>query len=144
MNERVSKLNVMAIMILLLISYNSITQAQHDVQDWRGQDLGVPVLPGSFSTEGGVMTINAAGYDIWSTYDEGYFVFQELTGDGEIIARVSSIQNTDDWVKAGVMIRESLSINSAFAYSLVAGTTGIHFNCKTNTGVEARDIVGVP
>lgn len=90
------------------------------------------------------MTINAAGYDIWSTYDEGYFVFQELTGDGEIIARVSSIQNTDDWAKAGVIIRESLSTNSAFAYSLEAGTAGIHFNYRTNTGVEARDIVGVP
>ena len=34
---------------------------------------------------------------------------QTLDGDGEIVARVTGLQNTHGWAKAGVMIREDLT-----------------------------------
>ena len=61
---------------------------------------------------GGTYTIEGWGSDIWGTSDEFHFVHRSLTGDGEIIARVNSVeQGVNDahvWAKAGVMMRESL------------------------------------
>ena len=50
-----------------------------------------------------------------------------MSGDGEITARVDSIAAADAWTKAGVMIRETLSANSRFAYTLVTGWNGCRF-----------------
>ena len=38
---------------------------------------------------------------------------QPLSGNGEIVARVTSIQNTNAYAKAGVMIRGALTAGSA-------------------------------
>ena len=48
------------------------------------------------------------GSDIWGSTDAFRFVYQPLTGDGQIIARITGIQDTHSFAKAGVMIRESL------------------------------------
>ena len=42
-----------------------------------------------------------------------------LNGDGSIVARVDSLQNTDPWAKAGVMIREDLTGNAPNAMAPV-------------------------
>ena len=39
------------------------------------------------------------GIDIWDTSDQFHFVYQPLTGDGTIQARVTSIEETDPWAK---------------------------------------------
>ena len=49
-------------------------------------------------------------------------MYQTLNGDGEIVARVDSLQNTNVWAKAGVMIREDLAGDAPNA--LVATTPG--------------------
>ncbi len=51
----------------------------------------------------------------------------QLSGDGEITARVDSLTPTDPWTKAGVMIRETLNANSRFAYTLVSAGNGVSF-----------------
>jgi hypothetical protein len=48
---------------------------------------------------------SGAGSDIWTTFDGFFFVFQPLSGDGEIVARVLSEQNTHQDAKAGIDIR---------------------------------------
>ena len=39
-------------------------------------------------------SVTGAGVDIWDTSDQFQFVYQTLDGDGEIVARVTSLQNT--------------------------------------------------
>ena len=48
--------------------------------------------------------IAGAGADIWGTADAFRYVYQPLAGDGTIVARVASVQSTNAWVKAGVMM----------------------------------------
>src|SRR5262249_42035521 len=43
-------------------------------------------------------------------------MYRRLSGDGEIVARVLGVGNTDFWSKAGVMIRESLDANARNAF----------------------------
>lgn len=79
---------------------------------WINRDIGSPILAGSWSLSGGTHTVRGAGVDIWDSSDQFHFVYRTMTGDVDVIARVASLQNTDGWAKAGVMIRGSLAAGS--------------------------------
>lgn len=83
------------------------------------------------------IVMNGIGNDIWNAADQGRFVYKQLTGNGTIVARVESIDNTDQWAKAGVMIRQSLDADSAWAYSLISADNGAHFQTRTSAAVNA-------
>jgi RHS repeat-associated protein len=71
------------------------------------QDIGSVGLAGSASYATGVFTVNAAGHGILSYTTDGiHFVYEALSGDGTIVARVASTSNL--YAQAGVMIRETL------------------------------------
>ena len=94
---------------------------------WIDTDIGAVGIGGTASFSGGTFSISGSGADIWGTADAFHFAYQSLTGDGQVIARVSSVANVNSWAKAGVMIRESLSPGSAFAQMLVSATRGTGF-----------------
>jgi hypothetical protein len=52
--------------------------------------------------------VAGAGADIWGASDSCHFAYEAITGNGAIIAKVESVQNTSLSVKAGVMMRTSL------------------------------------
>ncbi len=83
------------------------------------------------------IAMNGTGTDIWGTSDEGRFVYKQLTGDGTIVARVEGIDNTDPWAKGGVMIRQSLDADSAWAYAVISADSGSHFQARLTAGAEA-------
>ena len=64
-------------------------------------------------------------YTLFDSADEFHFAYQTLDGDGEITARVASLQNSHSWAKAGVMMRESLTGNSAHAMMLLTPSSKI-------------------
>jgi regulation of enolase protein 1 (concanavalin A-like superfamily) len=82
---------------------------------WLDQDLGQVATAGSASYANGVFTVSASGQWIYSTADGMHFVYQPLNGDGTIVARVVSTSGTP-YPEAGVMIRETLTANSAHAF----------------------------
>jgi hypothetical protein len=82
--------------------------------------------------------MTASGSDIWLVNnveaDEFHFAYKMLTGAGSIIARVDSVENTNVWAKAGVMIRETLDPDSAHAMMVVTPGSGISFQRRPGTG----------
>lgn len=79
---------------------------------WRSQDIGAVGAAGSASFAGGQFTATAAGRDIWLDSDQFHYVWQPWSGDGDIVARVASIQFVSAETIGGVMFRESLAANS--------------------------------
>jgi PKD repeat protein len=79
---------------------------------WLTQDIGSVGRPGSASYSSGRFTVSGAGVNIWDAADSFRYVYQSLGGDGQIVARVATIQNTDPMAKVGIMIRETLSPGS--------------------------------
>ncbi|MES2595270.1 MAG: Ig-like domain-containing protein [Verrucomicrobiota bacterium] len=79
-----------------------------------GVDVGGPALAGSTQLDAatGTYTLRGAGAEIYFTADQFHFASTLLVGDGEIRARVRSLDNTNPWAKAGVMIRESSATGS--------------------------------
>jgi predicted amidohydrolase/regulation of enolase protein 1 (concanavalin A-like superfamily) len=101
---------------------------------WTSQDIGATGAAGSASASSGTFSIKGAGADIWGNADAFQFVWQPISGDVDVIARVASIQNVAAWVKAGVMIRERLTADSAHALMLVSAGKGLAFQRRLTTG----------
>jgi regulation of enolase protein 1 (concanavalin A-like superfamily) len=98
-----------------------------NVPRWTTQDIGAVPLAGTFVNGSSALTISGAGADIWGTADAFCFAWTAMAGDGEIVARVRSIEFVNAWSKAGVMIRQSLDAGSAHAFMLVSAGKGYAF-----------------
>ncbi len=149
-------------------NYSEVELTLSKVRDWTAEGVaelslwfrGYPAMVGSF-VEGpvGTYTMVGSGADIWNEADEFHFAYKMLTGIGSIVARVQSVDNTNVWAKAGVMIRESLEPGSVHASMVVTPENGVSFQRRVmtdgassntdTTGIEApywvkieRDIAG--
>ncbi len=104
---------------------------------WQGTDIGNVAATGSAEFANGVFTVRGSGNDIWNQSDEFHFVYQPLTGDGEVIARVVSQTNTNPWAKAGVMMRNTLAANSQHAMMIITPGRGASFQYRSNSGFSS-------
>jgi subtilisin family serine protease len=112
--------------------------------NWTNQDIGPVGRVGSATATNGIYTVRGSGADIWGTADQLQYMFQPLTGDGTMVARVTAVQNTHVWVKAGVMIRATLAASSPQALMLVTpgGTKGLAFQRRVSAGGISRSTSG--
>ncbi|NLH44088.1 MAG: hypothetical protein GX448_19800, partial [Planctomycetes bacterium] len=86
---------------------------------------GYPAVTTTAVTEtGGKMSLTGSGADIWNNSDEFTYAYKTLTGDGSLIARVTSIgPGTQTWAKGGVMIRDSINGGSTHAMMVMTANT---------------------
>jgi hypothetical protein len=100
---------------------------------WTSTDVGAVGAAGD-SAAGDVFVLRASGADIWAAADEGHFLHQAASGDGEMVARVTGVQNTNVWAKAGVMFRASTAANSAHVFMLLSAANGVAFQRRLAAG----------
>jgi hypothetical protein len=73
----------------------------------------------------GTYELTGSGADIWGNSDQFHYAYMQLTGDGEISARVvDNGTGSNAWAKGGVMIRESTEANSPHAIMALTGGEG--------------------
>ena len=109
---------------------------------WTNRDIGNVGVSGSATYANGTFTVTGGGLDIWGTADAFHYVSQPLAGDGEIVARVTSLQLTAVNAKAGVMMRGALTA-SAQHVMLNAGVDGIiEFISRSGAGQAATFLAG--
>ena len=104
---------------------------------WLDQDIGPVGKAGSASYASGVFTVQGAGDYVANSVDAFHFVYQPLTSDGSIVARVVS-QSTSS--EAGVMIRETLDPSSAELFSYIyafSSSRSAYMNYRTIEGGTA-------
>src|SRR5258706_4559944 len=130
-----------ALALLALTLCASPSQAQSPVP-WTYADVGSVGIAGSANSSNGVLTINAAGADIWGPADSFGFLYQPFVGDGWAVVRVLSLQNTNTFAKAGVMLRESLDPGSPEVIVDVRPTGDIEFMARPDAGAPTGFIAG--
>jgi len=86
---------------------------------WQTTDIGAVAQVGSAGQSSGTYTVRGAG-QLSGTRDSFRFVYQPLNFDGEIRARLTAVETNNLDGDFGVMIRESLSPNSKYAFMGVA------------------------
>ena len=107
---------------------------------WQHADIGAVGVAGNATHDSGVFTVHGGGADVWGTSDGFHYVYQPLSVDGEIVARVASLEPVSPWSKAGLMIRNSLTASSPFAFMLVSASNGVHLQARTSAGVSAVSV----
>jgi regulation of enolase protein 1 (concanavalin A-like superfamily) len=105
--------------------------------EWTSADIGSPHLAGSTSPYMDGLALTAGGTDVWNTSDQFRFAYQQMTGDGSIVALVRGLSAADAWTKAGVMIRTSMAANSAYAFMLLSGSQGAAFQRRRAPNADA-------
>ena len=132
-----------------MAKYSEVELKLANAKDWTEQDVaelsiwfrGLPGSVGSFTeAPAGTYTMTASGTDIWDVgtagnyHDEFHYAYKTLTGAGSIIARVQSVQNTNGWSKAGVMIRETLDGGSRHMFGAITPSNGVAAQGRLDTG----------
>jgi len=103
---------------------------------WLRTDVGNVGFPGdaTYAATTGTFIMSASGQDIWDAADAFHFTYQPLNGDGEIVARVTSLSPTDPYTKAGVMIRESLAPGAKNVLVPLMSSQGTQVQYRAATG----------
>jgi hypothetical protein len=100
---------------------------------WQTADIGSVGVAGSAGESNGVYTVKGAG-NLSGSADNFRFVYQTLSGDGEIRARISSVGNTGANGRVGVMIRETLATGSEYAFMGLSPDGTFRWQRRNSTG----------
>lgn len=112
----------------------TFTVASAGVMDmpWQALDVGSVSLAGSSSVAVGVCGLSGSG-SIGGTADAFRYVYQSMSGDGEIRAQLSSVQSGSASGCVGVMIRETLTTGSRFALMGLSGAGTCRWVTRSST-----------
>jgi regulation of enolase protein 1 (concanavalin A-like superfamily) len=94
-------------------------------EGWTSGDIGGVAAVGSslYNPQEQLFTVSGSGADIWNRADEFHFVSTPVSGDFSIYTRVESVENVNQWTKAGLMLREGTAPGSRHASIFVTPTT---------------------
>ncbi len=106
---------------------------------WTSTDIGTVNAPGTAYDSATTTTLTDTSDDIWNQSDDFHFDYQPLTGDGTVTADLLSQTSASSYVKAGVMIRNSLSSDDVMAMEADPATLpgGPLFEWRTAANVNA-------
>ena len=99
--------------------------------EWSASDIGAPSLAGFTSYSDGLLSVDASG-SVWGTSDQFRFVYQPVSGDCDISARVADVSDTNPKAKAGLMIRETLASNSPHYFLLATPEQGVFLQSRAD------------
>ena len=109
---------------------------------WTNINVGNTGADGWATYTNGTFSVPGAGADIWGTADAFTYVYTPLVNNGWIVARVATVSNESNWVKAGVMIRGSVDPSSWHAFMLVSHAKGVAFQRRTADGASSVSTPG--
>jgi hypothetical protein len=73
-------------------------------------DIGAVGIVGAANRSAGVYTVDGSGLlGGGSTTDQLHYLYRTMTGDGQLTARVTAVENTNTTAKGGIMFRDTLS-----------------------------------
>ncbi len=126
-----------------VVLFSNVAHAESSaIELWTNQDVGRVGKAGSATIEGDLFSVSGSGADIWGRTDAFQFVYQSLPANGEIVARIATIQGTHTFAKAGLMIRESLDANARHASIVVTPGSGVSFMRRLNSGAQTKSVSG--
>lgn len=109
---------------------------------WTAVDVGIMAGDGATGWQSPRFISVSSGTAIGGPADSFRFTSQPLVGDGTIIARVATLENTNGSAKAGVMIRESTDANARQAVMVVSAANGISWQYRQNVGGSGVVVAG--
>jgi len=111
--------------------------AQGPATGWESKDVGAVKLPGQAAAADG--QIVGAGADIWGAADSFHYLHTKWEGDIEAVVRISSMEKTHPWAKAGIMLRRSVEDVSPHIMLAVTPEKGVALIRREMFGGQSQD-----
>jgi hypothetical protein len=107
---------------------------------WAVQNIGNPAPNGWAAIDNDRFTIAASVTGISAQTDQFRFVYQILSGDVQIVARLDSLAPADRLSKAGLMIRSSLQPDASQGSLLMSGDGTLTLHSRKESGGLATSL----
>ncbi|WP_226021500.1 fibronectin type III domain-containing protein [Halomicrobium salinisoli] len=115
--------------------------------DGAGNESGAARVTASTDSEGtvedrtggrGPITVRGAGADVWNEADAFHYYYGQTGGDFDVAVRVDSVEETDEYAKAGLMVRESLDPGATNAMvRRRPSSTGVQWRTSADSATES-------
>ncbi len=105
---------------------------------WKLELVGFGNLAGPANFSAGVFTVGGSGA-LDEKSDTTNFGWQNLSGDGEISARIAKLDDTGNAARVGLMIRDSLAPNARQAFIGVNGDGDLRWFKRSKAGKKANE-----
>ena len=101
-------------------------QVSFNSSGWQWHDSVNDENSGKEITSDSAITITAAGNDVWTGSDQyAAYYLEDVEGDFTAIVKIISQDNTNEWSKAGIMVRNAIDEDGSSAgYCMVSVTPG--------------------
>ncbi|UCF37453.1 MAG: biopolymer transporter TolR, partial [Acidobacteriota bacterium] len=106
-------------------------------------DVGAVSLPGSaeFEAKTGRYVMTGSGANMWDTEDQFQFLYRKVSGDFTVSTDLEFIsEGGDPHRKAGMMVRESLETDAAYADAIIHGDGLISLQYRRVKGGPTEEI----
>jgi hypothetical protein len=114
-----------------------------EIPSWTETSIGTSTGDARFDYTR--FSLDGSGADIWGTADAFTFLHSSFVApDQTLTARVLSIENTNVWAKAGVMVRETLAPDSAHVMVIVSPGRGVAMQWRPGTGAPSMSTTPRP
>jgi hypothetical protein len=98
---------------------------------WKAEDVGTVGQPGGSGRNRRNYQVKGSGSDVFGEADSFHFLNRPVTGNVEIVARVSGLERTNGDAKAGLMLRDGTTADARNAFMLVFPSTTSHTGVVT-------------
>src|SRR6185312_8688131 len=88
------------------------------------------------------MTIKAGGADMSGTTDQFFLITQPIAAEGQLVARVGRVLQTDPHAIAGLTVRGSIDVSAPYAMVLVHPDGSVAFAFRVRQGMGAVTRLG--
>jgi endo-1,3(4)-beta-glucanase len=120
----------------------TVTSSSSLPAPWVTADIGSVGVTGTAAYASPTFSAQGSGADIWDVADGFRYIYQTVTGDVTITARVATLGASDPWAKAGVMVRETTAAGSTHALTAVTSANGLAFQNRLTTGATSNHTAG--
>jgi TolB protein len=110
-------------LLVCLLSVSAFAQSGNLGTFTNSGDVGGPAIKGaaSFDAASGQYRITGSGANIWGKQDQFQYVWREITGNFSVTATVRFLGQGNEHRKAGIMVRQSLDADAAYADVVIHG-----------------------
>jgi hypothetical protein len=116
--------------------FDHVTVTSNAANDIDVGDVGAAGSATSTDSLNTSFVVSGSGADIWGTQDAFNFLYEGITDDGQIRARIKSLDNTNPFAKAGVMMRASTDPSSAHVILDVRPDGSLEFMTRSENGAS--------
>jgi len=120
--------------IIAFLLFTSVAKSQVLPANWHQQTIGQTQVAGTGTWSNDKFTVSGSGLDIWGKTEEYHYVYTNAADSIEVIAKIENVENTSDWAKAGIMIKQNPLSSSALAVLSFSPNKSLVFAIRKNDG----------